>query len=130
MTPHFAHHLRLERLFDTLVTQAAEGDPVRVREQWGQFEHDLLQHMQEEETAMLPAFARYHPEEAARFRKEHDDIRRRLLELGIDLDLHQLRESTVREFVDQLRDHARREEALLYPWEQAEPHTWPRHEIA
>jgi hypothetical protein len=39
-----------------------------------------------------------------------------LLDLGVSLDLHTLREEAVNAFVGQLREHAQREEALLYPW--------------
>jgi hemerythrin-like domain-containing protein len=124
MTPTFDDHRRLERLFEALVACAQQGDPLALRARWSQFEGDLLRHLAEEEATMLPAFARQRPEEARRIREEHEDIRRAVLELGIDLDLHLLRESTVREFVDRLREHARREDASLYRWVHRQIDPW------
>jgi hemerythrin superfamily protein len=124
MTPTFDDHRRLERLFEALVTSAHEGDPLALRERWSEFERDLLQHLADEEATMLPAFARQRPEEAKRILAEHEDIRRAVLALGIDLDLHLLRESTVRELVHRLREHARREDASLYRWVHREVDPW------
>ena len=38
------------------------------------------------------------------------------MDMGVDLDLHCLGRDQVRAFVDGLRAHADREDALLYPW--------------
>ena len=47
---------------------------------------------------------------------EHARIRQLLGELGVGVDLHLVRLELAREFIDFLRAHARREEALLYRW--------------
>jgi hypothetical protein len=47
---------------------------------------------------------------------EHAQIREKLTELGIDLELHCLGADRVKSFVDGLRAHAAREERLLYSW--------------
>jgi hemerythrin superfamily protein len=116
MKPTFEDHRRLERTFQALVRCAEEQDPIALRESWSRFERDLLAHIDAEEASMLRDFARQRPEEARRILHDHENIRRTLLELAIDLDLHLLRGSTVRAFVDRLREHARREDASLYRW--------------
>jgi hypothetical protein len=61
-------------------------------------------------------FERQYPEETAVLREEHASIRRLLADLGIQLELHALREQNARYFVESLRGHAAREELLLYRW--------------
>ena len=61
-------------------------------------------------------FALSRPEEARGFKTEHEQIRAQLMDMGVDLDLHCLGKDQVQAFVDSLRAHASREDALLYPW--------------
>jgi hypothetical protein len=65
---------------------------------------------------MLPALARDQPEAAAALRRDHETIRAGLAELGVELEIHVLREETVQRFVGALRAHAAREDELLYGW--------------
>jgi hypothetical protein len=110
------HHRRLEDRFEELVARVSAGDLLALREEWFVFETDLLDHLAEEEVEVLPDFQRLHPEEAEAIRREHEGIRQALLEMSINLDLHLLRPGTVEAFLAKLRDHARREEAVMYPW--------------
>jgi hypothetical protein len=66
-------------------------------------------------------FEREYPEETAGLREEHVRIRRLLADLGIQVELHALREQPARHFVESLRGHAGREELLLYRWAQDLP---------
>ena len=109
-------HARLERLFDGLVAEAACGDPVELLDEWRAFERSLLAHLEVEEAHLLPAFGQSAPTEAQGLLDEHTQIREKLTELGIDLELHCLSADRVRAFIDDLRAHAAREEGLLYPW--------------
>jgi hemerythrin superfamily protein len=111
-----AEHSRLEATFATLLSDARRDDGPALRAQWCRFEHELLAHLKLEEREILPEFARPHPAEARDLRDEHARLRAGLLELGVELDLHCLRADRVEAFVNLLRAHARREEALLYPW--------------
>jgi len=114
------HHQELEQRFAALVENAEANDALELRAVWASFERDLTRHLELEERELLPAFARGQPAEAGRLLAEHADIRRRLLDLSMRLDLHFLRADAVQEFVARLRDHARRESALLYPWAERE----------
>ena len=48
--------------------------------------------------------------------RDHGQIRELLLELGVAVDLHELRYERSRELVELLRSHAGREDNLLYRW--------------
>jgi hemerythrin-like domain-containing protein len=109
-------HEHLERLFQEIVARVRGCDHATIRGDWQRFERELSSHMDLEEREILPAFSREHGDEAQAIRQEHARIRAGLTELGIDLDLHCLRAERVESFIDLLRSHARREEALLYPW--------------
>jgi hemerythrin-like domain-containing protein len=109
-------HEALDRSFEAMVTKAQSGEVRDLRSDWSAFEEQLLRHLELEEREVLPAFAREHADVAASLRREHEQIRASLTELGIRLDLHLLRAAAIAGFVAQLREHARREEALFYPW--------------
>jgi len=109
-------HERLERQFQTIVADAAGKDPTVVRVAWRAFEGELLQHFEDEEVNILPAFAQQRPTEARAIVAEHERIRATLAGLGVDLDLRRLSTERVTDFVVSLRAHARLEDDLLYPW--------------
>jgi len=114
------HHHELEPRFAALVENAEANDALELRAVWASFERDLIRHLELEEHELFPAFARGHRADADALLAEHADIRRRLLDLGMRLDLHFLRADDVQAFVARLQDHARREGALLYPWAERE----------
>jgi polyisoprenoid-binding protein YceI len=109
-------HARLDRSFIALVDEAETRDQADLRPEWQAFERELLAHMAAEETHVIAAFRRQEPAEAEALLREHEEIRTKLTEMGIDLELHALRPERVAAFVAELRAHARREESLLYPW--------------
>ena len=109
-------HLRLEREFEVIVTRAYGGDFQQLEAEWLAFQSALLGHLEAEERTMIPALANDRPGEARTLLDEHTNIRIKLLQLGVDLDLHCLRADRVEAFIQLLRAHARREEGVLYPW--------------
>ena len=109
-------HARLERLFRSTVYAADSTDPAELRAAWTTLERELEGHLDLEERQLLPVFARSRPEEARILLEEHGQIRARLVEMGVHLDLHCLGRDRILAFADLLRSHARREDALLYPW--------------
>ena len=120
------HHQDLEAHFQRLMARCQDGDPIELRCEWSLFERELTEHMELEEKELIPRFRRGRPAEGAQICREHDEIRVGLAELGIALDLHALRAEAVQEFLDLLRAHARREEALFYPWVTEHAHESPR----
>lgn len=109
-------HHRLDRAFQAIVTRAQGGDFQQLESEWLAFQSALLQHLDAEEKHLIPALAEDRPREAQTLLDEHTNIRAKLLQLGIDLDLHCLRADVVDEFVGALRAHAHREENIFYPW--------------
>jgi hemerythrin-like domain-containing protein len=109
-------HDQLDQLFEQLLSALradAREDAMRL---WAEFDEGLTEHMQFEESVLLPALRTAEPGEAAALAEEHRQIRSKLTDLGVALDLHEVRAETVTDFVEQLRRHARRENALAYRW--------------
>lgn len=113
-------HERLDQLFEALLAALrvdARDDAARL---WGEFDAGLSAHMELEERYLFPALSEDNPREAAELRKEHETIRTQLTQLGIGIDLHRTCAETVSHFVELLRAHAKRENALAYQWAERE----------
>ena len=115
-----ADHVRLDALFADVLQRLALNDREETRAAWNEFDRALNDHLEAEETLILPAFAVDHPDEASSIRAEHEKIRAQLLDLGVAVDLHFIREDVAEDFVRTLREHAHREDAMMYRW--AEQH--------
>jgi hemerythrin-like domain-containing protein len=113
-----SEHASMERRLERLVASAHMNDWERLRAAWSELEQDLRAHLQGEEEFMLPKFERCDAAGASHIRDEHGQIREQLEALGVELDLHALRDATVEKFVARLREHAAREEQALYAWAQ------------
>jgi hemerythrin-like domain-containing protein len=113
-----ADHLRLDALFDDVLKRLALDDRDETRAAWTDFEKGLLAHLEVEEKFILPPFAKDHELEASVIRREHDGFREKLAELGVMVDLHAIRMDVANLFVRALREHARREDSLMYRWAQ------------
>jgi hemerythrin-like domain-containing protein len=122
-------HDRLDQLFERLLNALradAREDALRL---WAEFDDGLCEHMQFEEKVVLPALRTAEPREAASLAEEHEQIRAKLAELGVALDLHEVRAETVADFVEQLRRHARRENGLGYQWAERHLDAEDRHAL-
>jgi hemerythrin-like domain-containing protein len=113
-------HKRLDKLFENLLAALRADARDDAGQLWAEFDAGLTRHMDLEEKHLFPAFSVHNPQEAAELEQEHDHIRAKLTELGVGVDLHMTRAETVSEFVELLRDHARREDSLAYRWAQRE----------
>ncbi len=114
---HFlADHRRLDALFERLLDAFEADDQIEIRRIWGLLEPALIAHLEAEEQHLLPAFGRVHEEAARELRSDHEAFRKRLAELGAALDIHIVRADAARAFIAALRDHARKEDGLLYAW--------------
>jgi hemerythrin superfamily protein len=107
-------HQRLDQLFEELLAAVQADARTEAQQLWTKFEHGLREHMALEERAFFPGFSAVEPIEAQALLDEHRAIRDQLTELGVGLDLHLTRADVVRAFVERLRAHAEREEALFY----------------
>jgi len=107
-------HQRMDELMERLLDDIHRGEWSVCQSTWSTFERQLLQHFEAEETFLLPALDAESPEETAALRTEHANVRRLLADMGVRIELHTLREEHVRRFIEMLKAHAAREEALLY----------------
>ena len=112
----FEDHRRLEDLFDQLLDAFEAGEHQPLTNLWTRFETDLLRHMDFEERFLVPQFQRSEPDAAAAILVDHGEFRHRLAELGIGVDLHIVRLTAARNFIRRLREHANREDDLMYRW--------------
>ena len=83
---------------------------------WARFERQLLAHLTLEENDLIPALMAVNRAAAQGLLNEHAHIRSRLAELGAAVDLHIVRLDVAREFIEELRAHAKHEDELLYRW--------------
>ena len=112
----FEDHRRLESLFDELLDAFEAGAHQALSDLWTRFEADLLRHIDFEEKFLVPQFQRSEPDAAAAILVDHGEFRHCLADLGIGVDLHNVRLTSARKFIGQLREHANREDDLLYRW--------------
>ncbi len=109
-------HRRLEMVFSELLEACRLDSWDVVAEQWGAFDATLEAHFSLEETQILPTFAEVDAVKSRALIAEHEALRRKLIELGVAVDLHAARLTMIEDFVARLSTHAAREEALLYRW--------------
>lgn len=112
-------HDRLDKLFEDLVAAFRADARDEAAQLWTAFDAGLLAHFDLEEKRVLPEFTKAYPVEAAALAREHTEIRALLDELGIGVDLHLTRADSVAHFVEVLKKHAKREDALMYRWARA-----------
>ena len=115
-------HERLDQIFEQLLAALRADAREDVLRLWTLFDDGLCRHMALEEQYLLPELARDEPREAAVIAREHANMRSTLAELGVGIDLHQIPVDLVSEFIDQLRQHALREDAIAYRWSEGEGH--------
>lgn len=122
------HHADLDQRIAVLLTRADGGDSHELAYAWDRFESELLRHFDLEERELLPRFTPEDPEKMAALKRDHESLRRDLLELGVRSDLHCLRADAVRAFIADLRAHAAREDQTIYRWasRDVEDDTWTR----
>jgi hemerythrin-like domain-containing protein len=113
-------HARLSIVLDDLLERFTDGNQRDLRAAWSEFEQRLVAHLDFEDRVILPAFANIDPVETQALRGEHLRLRTVLAELGVGVDLHLVQLEPARQFADWLREHAHREDVLLYRWVDSE----------
>jgi hypothetical protein len=103
---------RLNDLFARLLN-ALESANRDVMSLWREFEVCLNAHMEDEEQRVTPKLAAIRLREALAILQEHRYLRSRLKEIGEAIARGDLRLENARSFRDELRAHARHEDAIL-----------------
>lgn len=112
------HHEQIEKACGSLRAAIYAEDPIELVSRFRTLEHAVLEHMAAEEEQILPAYAVERPDDAAAIRTTHEELRRRLYELGIEVELRCVRAESLERLVEALRTHAAREDLQMYPWAQ------------
>lgn len=112
------HHREIEDACRALLARAYADDSATLIQQYRAFEHAILDHLMAEEELILPRYAEAAPLDARALLVEHAILRRLLLQVGVEVELHCVRASTLCALIDRLHAHAAREDAAMYPWAQ------------
>ncbi len=107
-------HRRMEDLLRRLLAAFEANDREDVRTLWDEFETGLLAHMETEEEHLIPRLIRVNEPDGRALLEEHQLLRRRLTELGLEVDLHTIRLDRALMFIEELRAHSRHEDKWLY----------------
>lgn len=111
-----AEHEDLAVLLDEVGAAFDTGDRDIAAKAFRELELRLADHLAFEDAELLPALAEVEPTEAAALAEAHRALRTLMTELGVGVDLHVTRASAIAALVAALREHAHREDALLYRW--------------
>lgn len=109
-------HEWLEQQFEKLLGAFRANAQTELRTLWSELDVGLSSHLEAEEKYVLPALRAVDPSEVDALIEQHNEIRRLLVELGVGVDLHVVRDEVATAFVQALRTHASRENKLLYQW--------------
>ncbi|MEI8255444.1 MAG: hemerythrin domain-containing protein [Deltaproteobacteria bacterium] len=112
----FAEHEYLDGLFNRLLQCVHQNDREALSQLWTVFEQVIRDHIGWEEAHLLPRYRLEQPDDAASIDADHARFRELIAEIGVAVDLHLIREDIVREMIDLLRSHARREEEQSHAW--------------
>lgn len=113
------HHREVETACCSLLGCTYADDPKVLLETYRRFEQEILEHLRAEEELLLPGYAEFAPHDARKLREEHDELRRALFRIGVDVELHAVRVHHVDHLIAELRAHAAHEDTGLYTWAAA-----------
>lgn len=109
-----ADHRAIETALQVILEAARANDQETLSVVWTEFERRLTNHIEGEETLLLPAFEAQHAEEVRSVREEHEQIRTLISKLGVLTDLHAVRLDDLQALQDLLKAHAETEEKGIY----------------
>lgn len=109
-------HAGIDEALERLIEAFATGDHEVARTAFRDFDVRLAAHLALEDEVLLPVFATVNAAEAATIAADHRAIRAKVDGLAIGSDLHLVKLPAIRRLAEDLRAHAEREDAILYPW--------------
>jgi len=124
-----AHHREIEAACLEIMSAGFADEARDLALRWGIVERELLEHMAAEERMVFPAYHQAAPKTAQALRDEHTSLREHALEIAVAVQLHAVRCEDLQRFVDELRAHARHEEASLYRWAEGNLDASHRHTL-
>ena len=110
------HHRAMEAACTELLGHTYADEPFELVAEYRRFEREVRAHLAAEEDLLLPRYAQHAPDDARKLLDDHEELRRLLYRIGVDVELHIVRAATVDQLVARLRAHAAHEDAGLYAW--------------
>ena len=114
----------LASLIRDLASRADTGDWLICDEAWDTFTRALEGHLSFEENELFPLYLASDgadPLLVERARAAHEEIRRDVMRLGVELQLHVVRPHALRAFLESVRDRTGREVRALCDWAESRP---------
>ena len=105
-------HDDLERVIRGVADSIRDDARDAMRDDYAEFERQLLKHLDWEEMYLLPRFERLDPDAAQTIRADHRRFRATLGEIGLEIDLHLVRAERFEQFARDLESHSKVEEAM------------------
>jgi len=124
-----AHHREIEAECLAILDAGLADHRHELSGRWAKVERELLEHMAAEERMVFPAYEQANRENAQKLRGAHSSLRELVVEIGAAIRLRTLRHDQLRRFLDELRAHARHEDASLYRWAQGNLDASRRHTL-
>lgn len=112
-------HAELDARLADLRARAETDDWRYLDEVWDDLVDDLESHFVYEEEVILPELRRTRadgPDLATKLCTQHEALRSDLGLIGVQIQLHAVRLSTIDGLLTRLREHAALESRVLYPW--------------
>lgn len=116
-------HARFDHEFDDLSNFARAGAWAEVDARWTGFIREIEDHFRFEQEQVFPRFARRGPEcreMVDMLSAQHAEMLQALENLGLQIQLHEIRAPTIERLVERMREHAEIENTHLYPWLERE----------
>lgn len=109
-------HERLDALYAQLRGAFAHGVGPETSRLWSELTAALEAHMAQEDRQLIPSVSEDDPEQARQLLREHDEVRQRMRQIGVGVELNVTSAEAIALFIHLLRSHARREEAMMFRW--------------
>lgn len=110
------HHGDLEATCGALRDYACGDDPQELIGAYRRFEAEVTAHFNTEEELLLSPYAEEFPALSRMLRAEHESLRRQMMQIAVDVELHSVRLEDIDALIRGLRSHAELEEITLYRW--------------
>ena len=109
------HHKELEATCRALERVAATRHALAVRDCFVDLERAVIDHLDAEAEHILPIYDQVNPQDTARIRHEHAQLRSIVVALGIEMELRPIHVAALRGLGDLIRMQAQ-DEAAMYEW--------------
>jgi len=109
-------HAALESALRRFRAALSSDDEGAAETLWESITSELGAHLRAEEKLILPTFERAYPHHGAMILRHHDELRKALESMSVELSRGRLEVHAVDTLLEVLQRHARHEEVVFYYW--------------